>query len=305
MPSFKPSHGLVQGDPLSPYLFILCMENLSIAINNAVQQGACDPIHTTTNGPRLSHLLFADDVLIFSKAKNSQLKFITELFVRFSKASGLKINISKSRAFFSAGAPQAKINKLTTLIVIRSTTSQDKYLGFPILKGRARRSDFHFIIEKMQSRLASWKSKLLNKAGRLTLASSVLSSIPSYYTRIAWLPQNICDIIDQTTRNFIWRDANNEGIHLVGWKKIARPKYQGGLGIRSARETNICLLGKLVWDMLQSSNKLWVDLLSDKFYDGPRLLSATARPSDSSTWSAIIHAKKLSQIQFLVARRVR
>ena len=93
----------------------------------------------------------------------------------------------------------------TSISGIRSTTSLDKYLGFSILKGRAKRSDFLFIIEKMQTRLASWKNRLLNKPGRLTLASSVLSSIPSYYMQIVWLPQNICDSIDQTTRNFIWR----------------------------------------------------------------------------------------------------
>jgi hypothetical protein len=246
LPPFKPSHGLRQGDPLSPYLFILCMEKLSIAINKVVLQGDWNPIKLSNNRPQLTHLHFADDVLLFTKAKNSQLRFITDLFNRFSRASGLKINLSKSRAFYSSGIPQAKINRLTSISIIRSTTSLDKYLGFPILKGRVKRSDFLFIIEKMQTRLASWKNRLLNKPGRLTLASSILSSIPSYYMQIAWLPQSICDSIDQTTRNFIWRDSSNKGIHLVGWIKIVCPKNQGGLGIRTARETNICLLGKLV-----------------------------------------------------------
>ncbi|MCI33774.1 RNA-directed DNA polymerase (Reverse transcriptase) [Trifolium medium] len=113
----------------------------------------------------------------------------------------------------------------------------------------------------MQYRLASWKNHLLNKPGRLALASSIPSSIPTYYMQVSWLPQSICDTIDQTTRNFIWRDSNNKGIHLVGWDKIAPPKIQGGLGIRPAREASICLLEKIVWDMAQSSNKLWVDLL--------------------------------------------
>lgn len=174
------------------------------------------------------------------------------MFDPFKLASGLKINLSKSRADYSAGTPQTKINRLTSISGIRSTTSLDKYLSFPILKRRAKRSDFLYIIEKMQSRLASWKNKLLNKPGRLTLASSVLSAIPSYYMQITWLPQNICDSIDQTTRNFIWRYSNNKGIHLVGWNKIAHPKHLGGLGIRPAREANISLLGKLVWELVQS-----------------------------------------------------
>ncbi|XP_024630845.2 uncharacterized protein [Medicago truncatula] len=99
----------------------------------------------------------------------------------------------------------------------------------------------------MHTRLASWKSKLLNKPGRLALATSVLSSIPAYYMQINWLPESICDSIDQTTRNFIWRGHNDKGIHLVGWKKIAKPKNLGGLGIRSAREANTCSGSSSFW----------------------------------------------------------
>jgi len=68
----------------------------------------------------------------------------------------------------------------------------------------------------MHTRLASWKSKLLNKPGRLALATFVLSSILAYYMQINWLPESICDNIDQTTRNFIWRGPNDKVVHLVG-----------------------------------------------------------------------------------------
>ena len=160
------------------------LEKLSIAINNAVTQGNLDLIHITNGGPQISHLLFADDVLLFTKAKKSQFRFITDLFDRFSRASGLKINISKSRALYSSGTPQEKITNLTSISGIRNTTSLGKYLGFPMLQGRPKRSDFNFIIEKMQTRLATWKNRLLNITGRLALATSVLSSIPSYYMQI-------------------------------------------------------------------------------------------------------------------------
>lgn len=219
LPYFKPTHGLRHGDPLSPYLFILCMEKFSVAINSAVNQGSWEPIQITNSGPQISHLFFADDVLLFTKAKSSQFHFIHNLFERFSRASGLKINISKSIAYYSSGTPHGKITTLTSISGIQTTNSLGKYLGFPMLHGRPKRSDFNFIIEKMQARLASWKNRLLNRTGRLTLAASVLSSIPTYYMQINWLPQNICDSIDQTTWNFIWKGTDNKGIHLVNWKK--------------------------------------------------------------------------------------
>jgi len=173
---------------------------LIIAISYAVTEGSWEPIHISSTRSQLSHILFEDDVLLFLKARSSQIRFVTNLFHNFSKASGLKINISKSRAFYSSGTPQRKINKFTSISGIRSTNSLDNYLGFPILKGRPKRSDFHFIIEKMQNRLASWKNRLLNKTGRMTIATFVSSFIQSYYLQINWLPQSICDSIDQTTR---------------------------------------------------------------------------------------------------------
>jgi len=83
--------------------------------------------------------------------------------------------------------------------------------------------------------------------------------------QINWLPQSICDSIDKTTRNLLWKGTDNKGINLVNWHKVSSPKNLGGLGIRTTRETNTSLLGKLVWDMVQSSNKLWVRLLSNKY----------------------------------------
>jgi len=96
MPPFKPSHGLGQGDPLFPCLFILCMEKLSVVISNVVTQGEWEPISIANEGPQISQLLFVDDVLLFMKARNSQIRFVTDLFERFSHASSLKINLSKS-----------------------------------------------------------------------------------------------------------------------------------------------------------------------------------------------------------------
>nr|ABN08697.1 RNA-directed DNA polymerase; Ribonuclease H, putative [Medicago truncatula] len=165
--------------------------------------------------------------------------------------------------------------RLQSIPQLACITSLEKYLGFPMLHGRSKRSDFNLIIEKMQARLASWNNKLLNRTGRVTLATSVLSSIPTYYMQINWLPQNICDSIDHTTRNFVWKGTDNKGIHLVNWQKVTKPKHMGGLGIQSARDANTCLLGKL-------QIRFW-----------PNTLHATYNSSSSPSWSSIIKAKDI------------
>jgi len=86
-------------------------------------QGNWEPIRMSSMSPHLSHLFFADDVLLFTKAKKSQIRFIKDLFDRFSKASVLKINLNKSRAFYSSGIPHQKINNLISIAGIRNTTS--------------------------------------------------------------------------------------------------------------------------------------------------------------------------------------
>lgn len=142
----------------------------------------------------------------------------------------------------------------------------DKYLGFPMLKGRAKKEDFDFIVERMNNKLASWKHRLLNKAGRLAHASSVLTAIPTYFMQVFWPPQSIYEMIDRTTRDFIWKGVSNHGLHLVGWNKVTLPKKMGGLGVRKAREANTSLLGRLVWDIQNSPNKFWVQFLSQNMY---------------------------------------
>jgi hypothetical protein len=79
----------------------------------------------------------------------------------------------------------------------------------------------------------------------------------------------------------------------VNWKKVTTPKRIGGLGIRTARDANTCLLGKLVWDMVQSTNKLWVNLLSTKYSPGPNILHANATSNISPSWASIIRAKNV------------
>lgn len=109
---------------------------------------------------------------------------MADLFLRFSMHSGLKVNIAKSKAYFSSGKKRDKRAKMTAITSIHQSASLERYLGFPILTGRAWKEDFHFILEKLQTRLSSWKTKLLTKVGKLTLAKSVLNSIPVYYMQI-------------------------------------------------------------------------------------------------------------------------
>src|ERR1044072_2938241 len=87
---------------------VLCMERLAFAIEDQVDQNRCHPVKISENGPAISHFFFADDVLLFSKAKLSQMRLIQSILQGFCMASGLKANLSKSRAFVSDCVSRAK-----------------------------------------------------------------------------------------------------------------------------------------------------------------------------------------------------
>ncbi|KAG7537202.1 Reverse transcriptase domain [Arabidopsis suecica] len=85
--AFKPARGLRQGDPLSPYLFVLCLERLCHLIDRAVGSKEWKPITLSRGGPQLSHICFADDLILFAEASVSQIKVIRKILERFCVAS--------------------------------------------------------------------------------------------------------------------------------------------------------------------------------------------------------------------------
>lgn len=74
---------------MSPYLFVMCMEKLSVMIQNAVNANIWQPIRISKNGPPLSHIFFADDVLLFCKENFSQVQVVANILDEFGTTSGL------------------------------------------------------------------------------------------------------------------------------------------------------------------------------------------------------------------------
>ena len=178
--SFLPSRGIRQGDPMSPYLFVLCIERLAQFISLAASNGLWEPISISKRGPKLSHLCFADDLILFAKASMEQVQVVKGILDLFCASSGQKVNNQKSCVFFSKNVSLARKQDLSNALGMRLTSDLGKYLGIPLFHERCNKKYFQFIIDKMSNRLSCWKARTLSLAGRITLAQSALASIPSY-----------------------------------------------------------------------------------------------------------------------------
>ncbi|XP_030939674.1 uncharacterized protein LOC115964516 [Quercus lobata] len=97
----QPTWGLRQGDPPSPYLFLICVEGLSALLQNAVQQKKLKGVAASTKGPKVSHLFFADDSIIFRRATREDAIKIQRLLQVYKASSGQQLNKNKTSLFFS------------------------------------------------------------------------------------------------------------------------------------------------------------------------------------------------------------
>ncbi|GKV17453.1 hypothetical protein SLEP1_g27964 [Rubroshorea leprosula] len=146
------------------------------------------------------------------------------------------------------------------------TSDIGKYLGIPISAKRHSKADCQFILEKIRSKLIGWKTQFPSMAGRATLISSVLASIPNFYMQTMWLPSSVHKEIDRISNNFLWGSTDNQRkIHSIGWDTVCLPKSKGGLGFRSARNANIVAMSKLNWRLHTEEDKAWREVLVRKY----------------------------------------
>ena len=144
---FPGQRSLKQGDPLSPLLFVLTMEYLSRLFKKASSLLEFK-YHHHCKKLRLTHLMFADDLIIFCKAHPKSLKILMEAFKEFTKCSGLKANLTKSQIVFGGDCHQVHHDCLR---IIGFTEGQLplKYLGIPITSSRLTKIECRTLVEKI------------------------------------------------------------------------------------------------------------------------------------------------------------
>ncbi|XP_026416843.1 uncharacterized protein LOC113312295 [Papaver somniferum] len=180
---FFVTRGLRQGDPLSPYLFIICMEVLSKLLLKAEKDNLVSGIKVAKTAPSVSHLFFADDFFLFSKANLNEAKNILNILNTlntFGEMTAQVINFQHSGIYFSPKVHNKHCKIISRIFKVRKISKNDKYLGTPLFFDKNKTNSFEPLINKYYAALQGWIRKMFNHAGRTVLIKNVLSDYPNH-----------------------------------------------------------------------------------------------------------------------------
>ena len=177
---FRGSRGLRQGDPLSPYLFVLAMNCLSHSLNKAAKEGKFN-YHSKCKRTELTHLSFADDLLIFSDGSPRSVNNILEVLRDFEARSGLRISMEKT-SLYAAGLKPHELAQLTAATGLSLGVLPVRYLGVPLCTKKLTMLHCAPLLLSIKSKLHSWTVKSLSLAGRLQLLSTVIAGITNFWS---------------------------------------------------------------------------------------------------------------------------
>nr|XP_028964583.1 uncharacterized protein LOC114827108 [Malus domestica] len=291
---FASSRGLRQGDPLSPYLFIILGEVLSCMIQAAIDDKQLEGVRIGVSGPIISHLFFADDTLLFLRAGDNYCRNLLSIIDRYCEASGQKVNLQKSSIYFGANVPKGVAANLGGILGVSVVDNPGTYLGVPTIWGRSKKRGLAYVKGRILGKLQGWKQSALSRAGREVLIKAVVQAIPAYPMCIFKFPSVVCHELDALVARFWWGShGENRKIHWVSKEVLGLPKDMGGLGFRNFQEFNDALLAKQCWRLLTEPNSLWARVIKARYFSHCSFWEAKKGARASWAWSSLLSGREL------------
>ncbi|XP_071923161.1 uncharacterized protein [Coffea arabica] len=296
---FKSSRGLRQGDPLSPALFIIRAEVLSRGLNLLYSQSNFVGYKVPRHCPTISHLAFADDIIIFANGSASSLKKIMRVLELYQKALGQLVNTSKSGFLLHPSFPMARQGIIERVTKFLRRGFPIRYLGLPLYTGRCKGSYFADLSQQMVDKVLSWKTRLLSSGGKIILIKHVLSSIPIHLLATGVMPKSIFQMIERVCANFLsGTTEESRRFHWVRWRDLCFPPKEGGVGFRSIDDTYRAFSCKLWWTFRQNLS-LWPMYMRAKYCHDTYPCQVALRSPISARWRRMLDVRGFVELFIL------
>eukprot|EP00253_Pinus_taeda_P016264 PITA_16264 len=217
---FTPSQGIRQGDPLSPFLFVILMEGLSRTIAKKKAEGAIKFLQLIRSLPATTHQQFVNDTMLHGTPTVKEAVAYRAILDLFSHASGMEINFSKSAIFFFY-THLAVQTHLSQLLGFRIGSLPSRYLAAPLTLKPWQKIHWEKVLANLKKKCSHWTNRALNLAGRLILTKAILQAIPQYLLSMLPAPKGILQQMRNIQRYFLWSgNGDKKKWALVAWNKL-------------------------------------------------------------------------------------
>lgn len=264
-------------------LNFVVVEALSCLIAKASLAGEIHDIKAGRSCPDVSHLLFADNCLLFSRATENECVAIVRILHDYERGSGKQVNFDKSEVTFSRGVSQDRAVYLASVLGMKLVERHSKYLGVPVVCGRSKKEVFDNVINRVWKKLPGWKEKLLSKAGKEVLIKFVVQSIPLYLMGLFSFPGGVIQKLHSMFARFWWGDK----IHWKKWDFLCLPKACGGLGFRRLDIFNQAILAKQAWRIYSQPQSLVAQVFKGKYFPKVGFLQSFLGQNGSFVWKSV------------------
>lgn len=207
---------------------------------------------------KINHLLFEDDVLLFSHGDKNSIIHLMQCLEKFSNISGLFPNAYKSTVYFSNCFDEV-VTWFDNTFHIPHGCLPVKFFRVSLISFRLCVDDCLPLIDKLTSRMNLWTARLLSLAGRAQLIKAVLCYLEAYWTNHFILPRAVHRHIQQLLTHFLCKgDCSRFGGAKVSWIDVCLPRDEGGLGFRNPEEWNFSQIMRHLCKIVNKDASLWV-----------------------------------------------
>ncbi|XP_022848848.1 uncharacterized protein LOC111371175 [Olea europaea var. sylvestris] len=262
---FKGGKGLRQGDPLSPFLFVICLEYFSRMIKDATNDSDFN-YHPKCGPLKITHLTFADDLMLFARGDAMSVEILCNCLYKFGLASSLKIKTTKS-SIYTAGIFGYELQNIMEVSKFSKGSMPFRYLGIPLASEKLKVSSYAPFLEKIAGYIGAWSCASLSYAGKMELIRAPLSELPL-------------------------------GIkEAIGCMEESMPSESGrGPWLKDLKTWNLALLAKSIWNIQNKKDTLWIRWVNQVYLKGTCIWEVSPKKDHSPLF------KKLLEIRDVLAQ---
>lgn len=247
-----------------------------------------------SHGPTITHLLFADDSLLFFKADPNSSRNIKVCLDLYEKASEQVINYEKSALSFNPYTLRLNQDRVKHYLKIRESRRHELYLGAPSFSLKNKRMQFGCLKERMLKKVDTWNHKQFTKGGKEVLIKAVLQAIPTYAMSCFRIPTSICNELESICARF-WRGSSGskKGVHWKSWDQMCKRKEEDGMGFRKFGCFNQALIAKQIWRIICKLDSLVARIFKSRYFRNGDIMMTSLGSNPSFVWKSLCWGREL------------